>query len=201
MREALFAGYRSCKRCRPMELSESEPSWVGELVAAVSDSPERRWHDQDLRDRDVEPARARRWFQKHYGITFHAYARAIRLGQALDHLDRGEPITAVGFDHGFESTSGFNDAMKRVIGKPPSSARDLTPIHWRRIPTPLGPMIGAATKEALVLLEFADRRALEKQCRTVCRRFDAVLVPGDNEILRQTELELVEYFAGQTNSF
>ena len=201
VREALFAGYRSCKRCRPMELSASQPGWVGELIAAVVEKPERRWRDQDLRDRDVEPAKARRWFQKQYGITFHAYARAIRLGRALNHLDRGEPITSVGFDHGYESLSGFNDAMKRVIGKPPGSARDLAPIQWRRIPTPLGPMIGAATNDALVLLEFADRRALEKQCKTVCKRFDAVLVPGDNEVLKQVERELAEYFERTRTSF
>lgn len=201
VRGALFAGYRACKRCKPMEQAGATPGWASELICAVAAEPKRRWRDQDLRQRGIEPARARRWFQKHYGITFHAYARALRLGQALDHLDRGESVTAAGFDHGFDSLSGFNQAMKRITGKPPGDAKALQQIKWRRIVTPLGPMIGGATSDTLVLLEFADRRALEKQCQTVCKRFNAILVPGDNKVLQRTEQQLDEYFSGQRQQF
>ncbi len=200
-RDALFAGYRACKRCKPLERPGATPAWIGDLIAAVAAAPQRRWKDQDLRQRGIEPARARRWFQKHYGITFHAYARALRLGQALDHLDRGESVTVAGFDHGFDSLSGFNDAMKKVTGKAPKDASALRQIKWRRITTPLGPMIGAATHSALVLLEFADRRALEKQCQTVCKRFDGVLVPGNNTVLDTAETQVNEYFAGKRQRF
>ncbi len=200
-RDALFAGYRACKRCKPLEKPDATPDWMNGLIADVAADPQRRWRDQDLRERSIEPARARRWFQKHYGITFHAYARALRLGKALNHLNRGESITAAGFDHGFDSLSGFNDAMKKITGKAPSKAKSLVQIQWRRITTPLGPMIGAATDDALVLLEFADRRALEKQCQTVCRRLGGVLVPGDNTILQDTEQQLDEYFGGRRQTF
>ncbi len=30
-RDALFAGYRACKRCKPMELSGTHPDWVKKL--------------------------------------------------------------------------------------------------------------------------------------------------------------------------
>ena len=201
VREAQLAGYRPCKRCRPTELSEYHPDWVRKLMGAVIEEPHRRWHDQDLRDYDIEPARARRWFQKHLGMTFHAYARAVRLGGALDSLERGASVTTVGLGHGYESQSGFNDAIKRVIGKPPGAATGVTLVHCRQIPTPLGPVLGAATREALVLLEFADLRSLERQCQSVCRRLNAVMVPGDNCILAQTDRELKGYFNGELSEF
>jgi AraC family transcriptional regulator, regulatory protein of adaptative response / methylated-DNA-[protein]-cysteine methyltransferase len=31
-REAVFAGYRPCKRCRPMETNGKPPQWVGVLI-------------------------------------------------------------------------------------------------------------------------------------------------------------------------
>jgi len=200
-KDALFAGYRACKRCRPLDQPGATPDWIKQLIDDVAADPQYRWRDQDLRGREIEPARARRWFKKHYGMTFHAYARALRLGQALDHLDRGQSVTTTGFDHGFDSLSGFTEAMKKITGKAPSGSAQLRKILWRRISTPLGPMIGAATDEALVLLEFADRRALEKQCQTVCRRFQAVLVPGDNSILQQAEEQVGQYFEGKRREF
>src|SRR5262249_3238648 len=65
-REALFAGYRPCKRCRPMEMDGRPPPWVVELMTAVEHDPKARWRDRDLRRLRIDPARARRYFQKHY---------------------------------------------------------------------------------------------------------------------------------------
>src|ERR1700690_902264 len=46
-REAIFAGYRPCKRCRPLAASD-EPVWVTQLFAAVDKDPVRRYTDVDL---------------------------------------------------------------------------------------------------------------------------------------------------------
>src|SRR5436309_581346 len=59
-RAALFAGYRPCKRCRPMDTDGRPPAWVADLLAAVEGDPQARWRDQDLRRLDIDPARARR---------------------------------------------------------------------------------------------------------------------------------------------
>ena len=73
---ALLAGFRPCKRCRPMEPSGSRPAWLRELMRDFDAQPEKRWTDQDLRNRGLSPERVRRWFQSHHGMTFHAYGRA-----------------------------------------------------------------------------------------------------------------------------
>ena len=62
-------------------------------------------------------------------------------------------------------------------------------------------MVVAADENELVLLEFADRRMLETQIKTVRRLFKASFAPGENEIIKQTETQLAEYFSGERKSF
>ena len=64
---ALLAGFRPCKRCRPMEPTGSRPAWLQELMRDFDAEPQRRWTDGDLRDRGLSPERVRRWFQSHHG--------------------------------------------------------------------------------------------------------------------------------------
>src|ERR1700761_7414308 len=47
-REALVSGYRPCKRCRPLETPGTAPEWVRPLMAAIEQSPRRRFRDEDL---------------------------------------------------------------------------------------------------------------------------------------------------------
>ena len=77
--DALAAGYRPCKRCTPMEAKGSIPDWLKPLMDAVDAEPLRRWTSEDLRASGIDPARARRWFQASYGMTFVAYLRSFGL--------------------------------------------------------------------------------------------------------------------------
>ena len=157
VRRALLAGYRPCKRCRPLEKAGAPPSWLRPLLAAVEDDPGRRWRDQDLRDLDLEPARVRRWFQKQHGMTFHAYQRARRLGAALGRIRQGGDLTDTAYDAGYESPSGFRAAWAKLFGTPPGKARGTTRVLVTRVLTPLGAMVAAATDDRLCLLEITKR--------------------------------------------
>ncbi len=78
--------------------------------------PTRRWRDPDLRALGLDPARVRRWFKAHHGMTFHAYSRARRLGRALGRIRQGEAVTPAAFDAGYDSLSGFNEAFQKLAG-------------------------------------------------------------------------------------
>ena len=39
IREALFAGYRPCKRCRPLDVNGKPPEWVERLLAELELDP------------------------------------------------------------------------------------------------------------------------------------------------------------------
>ncbi len=200
-REALVAGYRPCKRCRPMDRNGQAPQWVKDLLTRVEQAPQDRIRDTDLRGMDIDPARARRYFKSHYGMTFQAYQRSRRLGSALAHIRRGDDLTAVGLKHGFESNSGFRDAFERLFGRTPGRSRDSAclAVHW--VQTPVGPFVAGATDEGVCLFEFADRRALEVQITTLRKRLDRAAVPGMNAHLEQLVDEVAGYFDGTRRHF
>jgi AraC family transcriptional regulator of adaptative response/methylated-DNA-[protein]-cysteine methyltransferase len=200
-RDALFAGYRACRRCRPLEPPGAAPSWLRPLLDDVTAAPTDPWSDDDLRARGLEPARVRRWFKGQYGMTFQAYRRSLRLGRALGQLREGGSVTSAAIDSGYDSLSGFNDAFQRLVGRPPAAGRGARPVVLSRLLTPLGPMIAGATDEGVCLLEFSDRRMLERQLERVSRLFPGPLAPGRSPQLDQLERELEQYFGGRLREF
>ena len=172
VKDAMFAGFRPCKRCRPLELPGAHPAWAARLIARVERTPEQRIRDQDLRAAGIEPERARRYFQQRYGMTFHAFARGYRLRRAFERLRRGADLDEVAMTHGFESHSGFREAFGRLLGQAPGSSRaaDCVTLTW--IESPVGPLVAGATDAGVCLLEFSDRRMLEA---LVCPVTNAVL--------------------------
>jgi O-6-methylguanine DNA methyltransferase len=73
-------------------------------------------------------------------------------------------------------------------------------VRMREMSTPLGPMAAAATDDAVVLLEFTDRRMLPAQLAAVKRRFGPIEV-GDQPHLTRLQRELDAYFAGDLHDF
>ena len=241
--DALFAGYRPCKRCKPMDRIQKQPEWVGLAMSlverslgsgsprAISGSPLSisgnplsifpdgscrtngegagggeirtvgRIDNKTLRQNGLSPERLRRYFKQHYGMTFQAYARGRRLGQAFSRLREGQDVIETAIEHGFESTSGFREAFRSVFGDPPSKANEKAALVMRWIETPLGAMVAVANDEALCLLEFADRRMMRTQLQTLMNRFKCVVLPGQNAILGQIEEELGAYFKGDLKEF
>lgn len=200
-RDALLAGYRPCKRCRPMDTNGRPPKWVERLLAHVDAFPTQRLRDADLRGISIDPARARRFFLTNYGMTFQAYHRTRRMGLALSELRRGQDMLDVAYRHGFESSSGFRDAFIHVFGQPPGRGRGARCIVTGTIQSPLGSLVAGATEEGICLLEFADRRALETQLATLRKRLDRAIVPGTHGHIKKLAKELSRYFEGKLTTF
>ena len=199
--EALLGGFRPCKLCRPMDLSGQPPHWIAPLLEAIDAEPGRRWRDADLAARNIDPIRARRWFNEHYGMTFQAYSRARRLGLGLGRIKNGRPVIQAAYGLGYESLSGFNAAFRKLLGESPTSAAHGTAIYVSRIATPLGLMLAGATETHLLLLEFMDRRAIERQLRILKRRAQAMFVPGKTPVHEMAGEQIAQYFDGQRRTF
>ena len=200
-KEALFAGYRPCKRCRPLAVPGEPPEWAGRLLQEIERDPSRRLTDSDLRRMDIEPAKARRFFNRNYGMTFQAYCRGRRLGKAFQEIRKGGDLDDVTLGHGFDSHSGFREAFARTFGTSPGKAEAAECIMVAWMESPLGPLVAGATDEHLVLLEFTDRRMLETQVKSLRKYFDRPIVPGENAILKTLREELKRYFAGELKKF
>jgi AraC family transcriptional regulator of adaptative response/methylated-DNA-[protein]-cysteine methyltransferase len=197
---ALAAGYRPCKRCRPLQ-ADDQPAWAAELLADVERDPAARISDADLKARGIDPGTVRRHFQRTYGMTFQAFMRGRRLSGAFQHIRANGLLDAAVFDSGYASHSGFRDAFQRTFGDTPGNCRagDCVLLSW--LPSPLGPLVAGATAEGVCLLEFSDRRMLEGQFAAMRRLFGMPVAPGVNAHLQRLETELTGYFAGTLHAF
>jgi AraC family transcriptional regulator, regulatory protein of adaptative response / methylated-DNA-[protein]-cysteine methyltransferase len=200
MGEAMIAGYRPCKRCRPTKLN-GQPEWVTPLLARIDESKDVRIKDADLRTLGIDPARARRFFLSHYGMTFQAFCRARRMRKALDQLRQGADLDEVALGNGYESHSGFRDAFVRMFGQPPGRSRQSDCIVMSWIESPVGLLLAGATGDGICFLEFTDRRMMEAQVATLRKRFSAAIVPGDNRHTEKLKKELGSYFEGKLKEF
>lgn len=197
---ALHGGFRPCKLCRPMDAVLPPPELVTKLRAAIERDPTGRLTDKELTAMGIEPSTARRQFQRYHGMTFHAYARARRMGLALREVQQAG-VTSAQFAQGFESASGFRDAFARIFGRPPRDAAASRVLYAERIPTPLGLMLALAGDEGIVVLDFVDRRGLERKLIELRRRLDCAVVPGNHPHLDAAAHQLGEYFAGTRTRF
>lgn len=195
---ALSAGYRACKRCRPLNEPGSIPDWLSTLRNRVDRDPSVRWRDSELRAAGLEPATVRRLFKKHFGMTFQAYARARRVGTALGTI-RSRRATMIEMTDaaGYESESAFREACAKLLGEPVKNGKPVGVIQAKWITTPLGPMMALADDEGLRLLEFIDRRGLERQLQRLRKSMHAAIVPGSNTHLDAAEAWLGEFFGSE----
>lgn len=199
-RDALFAGYRPCKRCRPLEKVAETPEWVSRALRLVESSSDRRVSEYELSREGLSPERLRRWFQKNHGMTFQSYQRGLRLGKAMAAIKNGGKVSEASAFSGWDSPSGFRDAFHRAFGVSPSRA-DGPVFCVKRIETPLGGMVAVADDSHLYLLEFVDRRMMATQMKTLQSRYGCSLVPGTSAVLTLVERKLTDYFAGELREF
>ena len=200
-KEALSLGFRPCMVCKPQAPLGETPAWISELLTDLTASASLRMKDYQLRERGIEPAKLRRWFKKHHGMTFQAYLRALRLNHAIGLIKHDSSITETAFESGYESLSGFGDAFKKLIGMSPKNSKSTTLVTLNRLLTPLGPIIVGATDKGICLLEFNDRRMLETQLRRLTKLMNATFVTGEHHHFIRLNQELKQYFLGKLQEF
>ncbi len=200
-KDAILHGYRPCKVCAPMTVVGDYPSDIKNIISRITENPLAKLKDGDLRTMKIEPNRVRRWFKRHHGITFHSYQRMMRINSAFKKLSEGDTVTSTAYDSGYESLSGFSDAFRSLIGKAPSDHSSANIITITRFPTPLGPMFAAATDDGVCLLEFTERRMLERELRDIRKRLKGTILFGNHKHLEKLKKQLGEYFDGKRKEF
>jgi AraC family transcriptional regulator of adaptative response/methylated-DNA-[protein]-cysteine methyltransferase len=199
--DALLASFRPCMRCRPLSPLNQVSDTVRLLVEAVEREPMKRWKSIDFKALAIDESTARRQFKNRFGMTFVAYARARRMGEAMKAIRQGASVIDAQLQAGYESGSGFRDAFSKILGHVPQKInKQLVILKAAWIDTILGPMIAIADEESLYLLEFVTRRGLEREVERL-RKKGFALVPGNTLPLTSIETELNDYFAGTLKAF
>ena len=198
---ALQHGYRPCKICKPTNLVFNPPEEINRALEMLKKSEFQKVSDHELKQAGLSPEKIRRWFKTNHEITFQAYQRMLRINTAFQNLKNGTKIAEAAFGSGYDSLSGFGYTFKVLTGKSPKKNQHKQIIYLSKVNTPLGPMFIGATDQGLCLLEFSDRRMLETEFRDLQQKLDAIVLHGENEITKQTKLELSEYFDGKRTRF
>lgn len=200
-KECILKGYRACKVCHPLLTINHTPIEFQKIIDELSENPNIKFKDYDLKRRGIEPGQIRRWFLKNHGITFQAYQRMFRINSAFKKAQNDESVDHTAFDPGCISLSDFGDSFKNIFGVSPKSGKHQNIIDLKRIETPLGTMIACATNQGICLLEFTDRKMLETELKSIAKLLNATIIQGDNKYFDILEKQLNEYFTGQRSTF
>lgn len=125
--EALQAGFRPCKKCRP-DIPEYDPGWdlvkkTKEGMARRVDSPELPAAREDLPH--VSSNSLRRLFLKYEGCTPSRYESGLRIEKAKKLLSESNmSILNIALQCGFESLSNFYRRFREQTGKAPGHFRN-----------------------------------------------------------------------------
>lgn len=201
--QALIASYRPCKRCNPLVHPGETSNLIKKLVDAVEEHPEKRWKDKDFAAISIDSVTARRHFKKRFNMTFIQFARARRMGIAFKKIRQGCSVINSQLDAGYESGSGFRDAFSKIMGVAPSrsSSCDQLILKASWLDTILGPMVAISDDHALYLLEFADRRGLEREIEKLRSQKKVAIIPGTTDPISMISSELDLYFSGKLQEF
>ena len=110
-------------------------------------------------------------------------------------------MTVAQITAGFESSSGFRDALSRMFGDahPREDNCRIFTANW--ISSPLGPLFAVASDCGLAMLDFVDKSNFESAAKRMKHRIEsaddrAVIVPGEHRYLSMLKTQLEEYFDG-----
>ncbi len=120
----------------------------------------------------------------------------------MKQIRSGEKVIDTQLNVGYESSSGFRDAFSKIMGTAPSDVDQhykVLKASW--IDTPLGPMLAISDEEALYLLEFVERRGLEREIEKLRSKTKVSIIPGDTSPIASINAELKLYFDGALKSF
>ncbi len=201
LREAIAQGYRPCQRCRPEQLASAPPEDIATLMDELAAAPDRPIRARDLRERNISPERVRRWFRQNYGMTFAEWQRGQRLSRAFTQLRSGETLDEVIFGSGFDSHSGFRAAFEQAVGDAPGRVRNEPYVALEFMETRLGAMIAGAVNGEFCVLEFADRRGLERQMASLRKRMGRPLLPGSSHNFQVLKEQINAYLDRKRDAF
>lgn len=155
--EALAAGFRACKRCRPTAWG----SLLDKVRAYIETNFDRRVRLEELgRVAGLSPFTVQRRFKREMGVSPLAYQRALRASRLRSALKQGDTVTDAIYNAGFSSSSRAYEANQ--LGMTPqrfAKGGKGERIGYCAAPSPFGWMIVGATERGLCWLALGNTKA------------------------------------------
>ncbi|GLQ16562.1 bifunctional transcriptional activator/DNA repair enzyme AdaA [Maritalea porphyrae] len=198
---AIEAGYRPCKRCKPLAPEANGDPAIQTLTKALEADPSRRWSEADIVKFGLDPSTVRRAFKRQFGITFLEMARLSRMRDGFTTLADGGKVIEAQLDAGYASPGAFRTRFAKLLGISPGKLKSDAILKADWIDTPLGAMIAVSDDNALHLLEFADRKALPNELKRLMKTVKGNIGVGQNTPTKQVKNELSDFFNGKSDQF
>jgi AraC family transcriptional regulator, regulatory protein of adaptative response / methylated-DNA-[protein]-cysteine methyltransferase len=116
--DAVRAGFRPCKRCKPdaAPLAEQQLAMVADLCRFIEDAEELATLDALATRAGMSAYHVHRVFRRVTGLTPKAYAEAHRAKRLRTELERSDSVTEAIYGAGYNSASRFYEQADNVLG-------------------------------------------------------------------------------------
>lgn len=195
--EAVRAGFRACKRCKPDDLAgpaEHQSEIIAKACALIERSEDRLTLDQLAENAGMSRFHFHRTFRQVTGVTPKAYADADRATRVRDQLTKTGSVTEAIYGSGFASNGRFYAASAKMLGMTPSDYRaggQGTTIQFAIDTCSLGSILVASTDKGVCSIMMGDDPDLlfgQLQSRFP----NALIAQGDDEFAH-TVADVVRY--------
>ena len=161
--DAEAAGFRACKRCRPLEERPADGTRealnrVRAFLECNADRPVKL--DRLGRIAGLSPFTVQRLFKREMGVSPLQYQRALRAGSLRASLRQGSTVTDAIYDAGFGSSSRAYEGAQ--LGMTPgrfAQGGKGERIGWASGPSPFGWIVVGSTERGLCWLSLGNTRA------------------------------------------
>lgn len=181
---AELAGYRACRRCRPLDDEDRHMAAVRQACREIEAS-ENQPRMQDLAAvTGLSASHLQRQFKRLLGVTPRQFGEGLRIARLQRNLESGQPVSDAIYEAGFGAGSRVYESAHRTLGMTPGQYRDGgrgQVIRWAAADSPLGPLLVAATARGVCAIEFGDE-STELQRRLAKRFPNARIEAGDSRI-------------------
>jgi AraC family transcriptional regulator of adaptative response/methylated-DNA-[protein]-cysteine methyltransferase len=194
--DAMTAGFRPCKRCRP-DLDEYKP--IAEIAEEIKEIIEKNFLDRQtleekLNSIGMSRQRMSQIFKQHYNKTITQYSNTLKLEAAKEMLkDSDKPVIDIAYSLGFESLSAFFTFFRKHTDMTPGEFRGIAEIPsmdtiFSLYETALGPVTITASDSAVEAVVFGNK-------------IPEGTMDQKTELTDKTALQLEEYFKGKRTHF
>lgn len=185
--EALEAGYRACRRCRPEQSIGTEAS-LGAVVALCREIQEFKGASDVAAfaaEWGYSERHLRRRFAEVLGVSVASYVRSQRADRARQALRTAIPVTQAIYEAGFNSSRAFYEHAATRLGMSPAEYQTGAPgqnILFTSLSTPLGFILAGCTERGVCTVRLGlDESLLLEELRA---EFPRAALQRDDDGLR-----------------
>jgi len=195
--DAQQAGFRSCRKCKPLAIkSSSPPESVLKACQMMDESDEPPTLEELAGAVGLSPHYFHRLFKKTVGITPKAYSSFRRAERFRDELGQERSVTSAMYGAGYGASSRCYEDVSDNLGMTPTAFKNggsgqticysVTPCH-------LGWVAVAATSRGLCMIELGDEQELLRE--RVLNRFPNAILEGHDQTFVALVAQVVELIA------